>query len=119
MQSKYLIYLILFTSSNPAAAQVEADPGGDFAPHAGSASGENTITVLANGTRDLVENNGQAIVVFTRDEMDGLQGPDLTRLLERSPAVSVTRNGGPGNFTAVRVRGAEGEQLLVLLDGVR
>ena len=27
--------------------------------------------------------------------------------------------GGPGGFTAVRVRGAEGEQLLVLIDGVR
>jgi vitamin B12 transporter len=51
--------------------------------------------------------------------MDDVQGPDLSRLLERAPGVSLSRNGGPGNFTAVRVRGAEGEQLLVLIDGVR
>jgi vitamin B12 transporter len=77
------------------------------------------ITVLANGTREPLDWTGDSVSVFDREAMDAVQGPDLTRLLERAPGVTLSRNGGPGNFTAVRVRGAEGEQLLVLLDGVR
>ncbi len=80
---------------------------------------DDEITVLANGTREPVSRSGQAVSIFTRDEMDSVQGADLSRLLERTPGVALSRNGGPGNFTALRVRGAEGEQLLVLLDGVR
>ena len=80
---------------------------------------ETSITVLATGTREPVWHSGVAIEVFDRGDMDSLQGPDLTRLLQRSPGVVISSNGGPGSFTGVRVRGAEGEQLLVLLDGVR
>lgn len=80
---------------------------------------ESYITVLATGTSQYLLNNGQAIRAFERLDIEQLQGPDLARLLERSPGVSISRNGAPGSFTGVRVRGAEGEQLLVLLDGVR
>src|SRR4029079_2668676 len=62
---------------------------------------------------------GQSVTVFDMDTVEEVQGADLGRLLERAPGISLSRNGGPGNFTAVRVRGAEGEQLLVLIDGVR
>lgn len=82
-------------------------------------SSDTVITVLANGTREPVANSGQAITVLGREAMDQVQGADVTRLIERVPGVSLSRNGGPGNFTAVRVRGAEAEQLLVLIDGVR
>lgn len=77
------------------------------------------ITVLASGRNESLAATGESVIVFTRDDMDRVQGADLTRLLERAPGVSLSRNGGPGNFTALRVRGAEGEQLLVLIDGVR
>ncbi|HYD24013.1 MAG TPA: TonB-dependent receptor [Croceibacterium sp.] len=80
---------------------------------------EASITVLANGARQAIVSTGQSVTAFTREEIDSVQGADLTRLLERAPGVSASRNGGPGNFTALRVRGAEGEQLLVLVDGVR
>mgnify|MGYP000550077787 CR=1 FL=1 len=43
----------------------------------------------------------------------------LARVLERVPGLTFTRNGGMGGFTGVRLRGAESEQVLVLLDGVR
>lgn len=80
---------------------------------------ESGITVLANGVREPAFTSGKSITVFDRQNMDSVQGADLTRLLERAPGVTLSRNGGPGNFTAVRVRGAEGEQLLVVIDGVR
>ncbi|MEO6041012.1 MAG: TonB-dependent receptor [Croceibacterium sp.] len=62
---------------------------------------------------------GQSVTVFDRRDIEQVQGADLTRLLERAPGVTFSRNGGPGAFTALRVRGAEGDQLLVLIDGVR
>ena len=54
-----------------------------------------------------------------RKEIADAQGPDLTRVLERLPGVTLSRNGGIGGFTGLRVRGADAEQVLVLVDGVR
>ena len=80
---------------------------------------ETTITVTATGTRSEVEDTGQAVTVSGRDEIVAVQGHDVARVLERAPGVTLARNGPPGGFTGVRVRGAEAEQLLVILDGVR
>jgi len=80
---------------------------------------EETITVTATGTRIEVEDSGQAVTVLGQDEIASVQGADLTRVLERVPGLTVTRTGGAGSFTGVRLRGAEAEQTLVVLDGVR
>lgn len=80
---------------------------------------ETTITVTATGTRTEVEDTGQAVTVIGQSEIEAVQGHDVTRVLTRAPGVTFARNGPPGAFTGVRVRGAEAEQLLVILDGVR
>ena len=80
---------------------------------------DNSITVVATGNRVAVDQAGQPVSVIDSDEIDRIQGADLTRVLERAPGVTISRNGGVGGFTAVRVRGADAEQLLVLIDGVR
>ncbi|WP_271078225.1 TonB-dependent receptor plug domain-containing protein [Aurantiacibacter sp. MUD61] len=80
---------------------------------------EDTITVTATGTRSPVEASGQAITVLGADEIASLQGPDLTRVLERVPGLTYSRSGSLGSQTSVRLRGAEAEQVLVVLDGVR
>jgi vitamin B12 transporter len=104
MKFKFLILLSSAVLAPPLCAQEED------AEH---------ITILASGSRERLDWTGESISVFGREDMDAVQGPDLGRLLERAPGVTLSRNGGPGNFTALRVRGAEGEQLLVLIDGVR
>jgi vitamin B12 transporter len=38
--------------------------------------------------------------------------------LRSTPGVAVSRSGGVGNFTQVRIRGAEGNHTLVLVDGI-
>jgi vitamin B12 transporter len=96
---KYLIFGLFFAISAPAMAQ--------------------EITVTATGSPIEIENTGQPVTVIGRDEIEAVQGADLTRVLARAPGVRVSRNGAPGSFTGVRVRGAEAEQLLVLIDGVR
>ena len=80
---------------------------------------ETTITVTATGTRSEIEDTGPAVTVLGEEEIERVQGADVTRVLRRAPGVTFTRNGGPGGFTGMRVRGAAGEQLLVLVDGVR
>lgn len=78
-----------------------------------------TITVIATGSEARVDQLGQPVTVITAQEIQSIQGPDVTRVLERVPGLTFTRNGGPGSFTGVRLRGADAEQVLVLVDGVR
>ena len=80
---------------------------------------EAQITVTATGTRGNVIATGQAVTVIPEYEIEAIQGADLTRILERVPGVAFTRNGGVGGFTGVRIRGAEAEQTLTIVDGVR
>ena len=80
---------------------------------------DDLITVVATGVSIPVDQAGQSVSVIAKDEIDRIQGADITRVLERAPGVTISRNGGVGGFTGVRVRGADAEQLLVLIDGVR
>lgn len=89
------------------------------APEEPDTTGEGAIIVLATGSATPADSTGQAVTVIAEDEIEAAQGLDLTRALERVPGLSWTRNGGPGSFTGVRLRGADAEQVLVLVDGVR
>ena len=80
---------------------------------------DDLITVVATGVSIPVDQAGQPVSIIAKDEIDRIQGADITRVLERAPGVTISRNGGVGGFTGVRVRGADAEQLLVLIDGVR
>ncbi|MCB2060502.1 MAG: TonB-dependent receptor [Novosphingobium sp.] len=80
---------------------------------------DNAITVVASGSALDLSQTGQSISIVGSDEIDAIQGPDLTRVLERLPGVTFSRNGVLGGFTGIRVRGAGSEQLLVLVDGIR
>jgi vitamin B12 transporter len=77
------------------------------------------ITVLASGMEAPVDASGQSISVIGPDEIDAVQGPDLARVLERLPGVTLARNGALGGFTGLFVRGANSQSVLVLVDGVR
>lgn len=77
------------------------------------------ITVLANGSKLRIDWSAQPVTIFDAKAIDAVQGDDLTRLLERAPGVTLARNGGIGSVTSLFVRGANSEQTLVLLDGVR
>ncbi len=77
------------------------------------------IIVSASGVGQYPENIGQAVTVIDRQTIEQRQTVALSDLLATTPGVTVTRNGGLGTLTAVRIRGAEGEQTLTLIDGVR
>ena len=80
---------------------------------------DNLITVIATGRRELLTTSGQSISIVTTEEIQQVQGPDLARVLERLPGVTLARSGPLGSQTSLFVRGANSEQLVVMIDGVR
>ena len=60
-----------------------------------------------------------SVTVITREEIEQRQVKYLSDLLRDVPGFAVSQAGGAGSQTQVRVRGAEANQLLVLIDGVR
>ena len=61
---------------------------------------------------------GNAVSVVTGDELRAQQVRTAVEALRSLPGVSVSRSGGIGNLTQVRIRGAEGNHTLVLIDGI-
>ncbi len=113
---KYLAAIVsTFVIATPALADDDATREAKFL----SGVRDNTIVVVATGEEQRLDKSGQSISVIDQRELSAIQGSDLTRVLERLPGVTFNRNGGLGNFTGLRVRGADAEQLLVLVDGVR
>jgi vitamin B12 transporter len=96
-----LITAVLLLLS-PVAAQTQAD----------------IVVTAARAEQDRRE-VGQAVTTITREQLDRRQSISVADLLATTPGVTVTRNGSVGGFTGVRIRGAEAEQTLVVIDGVR
>lgn len=61
---------------------------------------------------------GSSVSVVTRADLERQQIRHAADALRSLPGVSVSRQGGPNNVTVVRLRGAESNQTLVLIDGV-
>ena len=109
--------LFLLTSALAVATPVMAQDAGDIV--LSDPKRDTLITVLATGNRLPIDQAGQPISVIGAEEITSIQGPDITRVLERLPGVTLARNGGLGGTTSLFVRGANSQQLLVLIDGVR
>src|SRR5512139_2465192 len=62
---------------------------------------------------------GNSVSVLDRREIEASQAVAVSDLLASLPGVGVTRSGGPGALTALRIRGAEADHTLVLIDGVQ
>ena len=118
---KYLFLIATsLTFATPALAQDAYDEDAEQALPSGRPDvRDEAITVIATGTAQPVSETGQSISVIGAAEISAVQGPDLTRVLERLPGVAVARSGPLGSQTSLFVRGANSQQLVVTLDGVR
>jgi vitamin B12 transporter len=76
------------------------------------------IVVTANRTPTPAKAVGSAVTVITREELEQRQVRLVSDALRSVPGVAVNRGGVLGAKTQVRIRGSEGNQTLVLLDGV-
>jgi len=64
------------------------------------------------------ERYGRAVSVVTAEDLDRSQTVYVSDALRALPGVAVSRTGGYGGATAVRIRGAEDNHTVVLVDGV-
>lgn len=61
---------------------------------------------------------GSSVSIITSEEIKNRNIKQVSELLREIPGFSVNRQGPVGTTTQIRVRGAEGNHLLVLIDGV-
>jgi vitamin B12 transporter len=86
---------------------------------ASRASDDNHIVVTATRTPTPITELLAPVIVIDRDSIERSAAGDVTELLRFHAGLDVSRNGGPGQTTAVFIRGAESNHTLVLVDGVR
>jgi vitamin B12 transporter len=79
------------------------------------------LVVIASRSGDAtpVDLIGASVTVIDDQAMQQRQTVVVSDVLRDVPGVAVSRPGAVGAFTQVRVRGAEGNQTLVLLDGIK
>lgn len=82
---------------------------------------EQIDTILVTASRLPIReiDAGSATTVITRAEIELRQARYVTELLRSVPGFAVSQVGTTGSQTQVRVRGAEANHVLVLIDGVR
>lgn len=91
-----------------------------FAPIAAHAEPDDAkIIVVASGVAQPADEVGRSVTVIDRAEIEQRQTVALSDLLATTPGVTVARNGGLGTATALSIRGAQSDQTLVLIDGIR
>ena len=77
------------------------------------------IVVTATRTPTPLDRVSASITVLDKATIDRAQDIGATELLLRTPGISMSRNGGYGTATSLRIRGAESEQTVVVIDGVK
>ncbi|TKR34163.1 TonB-dependent vitamin B12 receptor [Luteimonas gilva] len=77
------------------------------------------IVVTATRTPQSLANTLASITVIDRERIDRLQPASLPELLRGTPGLTFANTGGVGKITTVSLRGAGGQQILVMVDGVR
>ncbi|MEM8596835.1 MAG: TonB-dependent receptor plug domain-containing protein, partial [Pseudomonadota bacterium] len=76
--------------------------------------------VLITGGRTPIEadQTGRAFTVITGEQLEAQGTRYIADALRQVPGLAVSRTGSFGGLTQIRVRGAEGNQVLVLVDGM-
>lgn len=109
--------LLLASSLTPSLAYAQDDE--IERPEIRTAAATLPIIVSATGASTYTNQTGLAVTLIDEAEIERRQPSTVSDLLAQTPGVTVSNTGPIGGFSAVRIRGAEGEQTLALIDGVR
>ena len=95
-----------------------------FAAHAAAQSATEPasleeVVVVANRTPVPLSKVGNTVTVLTAADIKQSQATVAADLLEQTPGITVARTGGVGEPTSVFIRGAESDQTVVVIDGVK
>ena len=105
----------IFTTSLVAALALI--PGTAFADEAYVDS--DSIVVTATRTEAKLSEVGKSISVIDASLIEQRQTVPLADLLRTLPGVTIQRNGGLGGLTSIFIRGAQSDQTVALIDGVK
>ncbi|MBY0284961.1 MAG: TonB-dependent receptor [Sphingomonas sp.] len=108
MRYPFVALLSAISLSSPAYAGEAPEPESDEA-----------IVVTANRTAQPLSRVGQSVSVVDAAEIARRQTATVVDILRTLPGVSIVRNGGIGTATGVFIRGAESDQTVTLIDGVK
>ncbi len=107
---RHSVSLAVLAASSPALAEEAA--------HAVASEGDSIIVTATRAPLTLDEIPA-SIAVLDKAAIDRAQDIGVTKLLLRTPGVSLSRNGGYGTATSLRIRGAESEHTVAVIDGVK
>ena len=77
------------------------------------------VVVTATRTAETVDATLAPVSVVTREEIERTQAQSTADLLRGLPGVVLSNSGGPGRVTELYLRGANPNQVLFLVDGVK
>jgi len=114
------LHFLLLSGSGLAAFLATAWAGPSHAEETPLETGTDLETMIVTAHRVPLPQArvGSAVSVIDADLLRHRQSPFAADVLQDVPGVAVSRTAGYGSFTQVRVRGAESNQVLVLIDGV-
>lgn len=115
----YPMFKFVVRSSISLAALAAALP--THAEEAASAVAADADSIVVTATRAPValDEVPATISVLDKAAIDRSQDIGATELLLRTPGITVSRNGGYGTSTSLRIRGAESDHTVVVIDGVK
>ncbi len=77
------------------------------------------VVVTATKTEKEPQDVTQDVTVITSDQIQRSAAQTAAEVIDRASGIKITESGGPGSVTEVNIRGANAEQVLILLDGRR
>ena len=77
-----------------------------------------TIIVTASRTPLALSDTASAVSIFSAAEIQQRNASSIAELLREIPGFALSQQGSKGAVTQLRVRGAEANQVLVLIDGI-
>lgn len=83
-----------------------------------SSSGKPCVTITPYRTKQPIGNVGSSVTVLTQDELSRRGDISVADALKRVPGFNLSRSGGFGSTSSLRLRGSEPGQVRVLIDGV-
>jgi vitamin B12 transporter len=94
-------------------------PACAFAADASGSDELERVVVTANRIEQPLSRIGNSVTLIDAEQIRASQKLAVSDLLATTPGVTVSRNGGLGGATQLRIRGAESDQTVVLIDGVK
>ncbi|NMG64644.1 TonB-dependent receptor [Azoarcus indigens] len=77
------------------------------------------VVVTATRQQRRAEDSLASVEVISREDIERAGHSSLVDVLQATPGVQVTANGGPGSNANVYIRGSEARHTLLLVDGIR